>query len=99
MFPNPDAKRPHPDAMTRQELADAIGQPYARVYYWTAAGHGPKRAKPVVPPSYGHPTRKGEPAWFSPDDADELRQFLEALDTVQAMTGDRRASSYRRRGS
>lgn len=61
--------------MTRQELADAVGIPYWRAYYWTA-----KRG--VVTPSYGESERRGDPAWFSPQDADDLRRFLEALDTV-----------------
>jgi hypothetical protein len=91
-LPSLDELRPHPDALTRQELADAIGEDYHRVYWWTA-----RRQPPVVTPSYGEGSGQGHPAWFSPDDLERLRDFLTALNTVQSYTGSRTPRAGRKR--
>jgi hypothetical protein len=92
MSEHPYHNRPAPDALTRQELADAIGEPYHRVYFWTG-----RRQPPVVTPSYGEATAKGSPAWFSPDDLERLREFLTALNKVQSYTGSRTPRNARNR--
>jgi hypothetical protein len=88
---HPYHNRPAPDALTRQELADALGERYDRVYFWTR-----RREPPVVTPSYGEAATKGAPAWFSPADLEQLRAFLTALNTVQTFTGSRRPRGKRR---
>lgn len=74
--------RPRPDAITRQELADALGERYHRVYFWTR-----KRNPPIVTPSYSVPEKRTD--WFSPDDLEQLRRFFAALNIVQEFTGSR----------
>ena len=88
--------RPAPDALTRSEIAAALGETYARVYYWTASGRGPKRARAAFPPAYGWATRKGEPEWFAAAQVEDLREWFAMLDRVQEVTGDKRASRLRR---
>lgn len=97
-LPHPDRDRPTPEAMTRTELAEHIGQTFQRVYYWTAPSGGARRARGTFPPSIRQPTRQGEPAWFSPEDAERLAAFFAHLDAVQEATGDQRASKVRRPG-
>jgi hypothetical protein len=89
-------ERPAPDAMTRSEVAAALGETYGRVYYWTASGRGPRRARAAFPPAYGWARRKGEPEWFAPEQVEQLREWFAVLDRVQEVTGDRRASKARR---
>jgi hypothetical protein len=93
----PEPERPHPDAMSRGEVARALGQPYMRVYYWTAAAHR-REARLHFRPRWT--TRRGHQLfdWFAPEQVEQLRRFLDALELVQEVTGDRRASRRRAPG-
>jgi hypothetical protein len=84
-FPHDHRANRPPGALTRQEVADELGEPYARVYFWTR-----KRPDgPVVRPSLGEAEGKWKPAWFSREDVEQLREFFDALNTVQRFTGSR----------
>jgi hypothetical protein len=90
----PRIPRPNPAALSRQELADALGVTYERAYYWTAREEDrtTRRARGVIEPTWT--TRHGSRTydWFGPDDLEHLEQLLAAQDHYRAQIDKRRGS-------